>query len=67
VPGAYSEDAALKAYPKCETVPCDDYEAAFEVPLFLITYGVVCLMHLFTLVFVFAMICFVGSGTLVGG
>ncbi|KAJ8432591.1 hypothetical protein Cgig2_008676 [Carnegiea gigantea] len=30
VPGAYSEDAALKAYPKCETVPCDDYEAAFE-------------------------------------
>ncbi|KAI5447021.1 hypothetical protein KIW84_014749, partial [Lathyrus oleraceus] len=30
VPGAYSEDAALKAYPNCETVPCDDYEAAFK-------------------------------------
>ncbi|CAL5199530.1 unnamed protein product [Lathyrus oleraceus] len=30
VPGAYSEDAALKAYPSCETVPCDDYEAAFK-------------------------------------
>ncbi|KAI5414587.1 hypothetical protein KIW84_040176 [Lathyrus oleraceus] len=28
---AYSEDATLKAYPKCETVPCDDYEAAFKV------------------------------------
>ncbi|XP_061345564.1 arogenate dehydratase/prephenate dehydratase 1, chloroplastic [Gastrolobium bilobum] len=28
--GAYSEDAALKAYPKCETVPCDDFEAAFK-------------------------------------
>ncbi|XP_027331436.1 arogenate dehydratase/prephenate dehydratase 1, chloroplastic [Abrus precatorius] len=30
LPGAYSEDAALKAYPKCETVPCDDFEAAFK-------------------------------------
>ncbi|KAL5066302.1 hypothetical protein RYX36_028039 [Vicia faba] len=30
LPGAYSEDAALKAYPKCETVPLDDYEAAFK-------------------------------------
>ncbi|XVE51099.1 hypothetical protein DITRI_Ditri02bG0011500 [Diplodiscus trichospermus] len=29
-PGAYSEDAALKAYPNCETVPCDQYEAAFN-------------------------------------
>ncbi|PQQ18398.1 arogenate dehydratase/prephenate dehydratase 1 chloroplastic [Prunus yedoensis var. nudiflora] len=29
LPGAYSEDAALKAYPKCETVPCDQFEAAF--------------------------------------
>ncbi|KAA8515515.1 hypothetical protein F0562_018874 [Nyssa sinensis] len=29
VPGAYSEAAALKAYPKCETVPCDQFEAAF--------------------------------------
>ncbi|KAL1806008.1 hypothetical protein ACET3Z_029076 [Daucus carota] len=31
VPGAYSEAAALKAYPKCETVPCDQFEAAFKV------------------------------------
>uniref|UniRef100_A0A166F488 Prephenate dehydratase domain-containing protein n=1 Tax=Daucus carota subsp. sativus TaxID=79200 RepID=A0A166F488_DAUCS len=30
VPGAYSEAAALKAYPKCETVPCDQFEAAFK-------------------------------------
>ncbi|MED6144115.1 ADP,ATP carrier protein [Stylosanthes scabra] len=30
LPGAYSEDAALKAYPKCETVPCDEFEAAFK-------------------------------------
>ncbi|RDX87890.1 Arogenate dehydratase/prephenate dehydratase 1, chloroplastic, partial [Mucuna pruriens] len=30
LPGAYSEDAALKAYPKCETVPCDNFEAAFK-------------------------------------
>ncbi|MCD9640058.1 ADP,ATP carrier protein [Datura stramonium] len=29
-PGAYSEAAALKAYPKCETVPCDQFEAAFK-------------------------------------
>lgn len=29
-PGAFSEAAALKAYPKCETVPCDEYEQAFE-------------------------------------
>ncbi|XP_075476228.1 arogenate dehydratase/prephenate dehydratase 1, chloroplastic-like isoform X2 [Primulina tabacum] len=29
IPGAYSEAAALKAYPKCETVPCDQFEAAF--------------------------------------
>ncbi|XP_061336964.1 arogenate dehydratase/prephenate dehydratase 1, chloroplastic-like [Gastrolobium bilobum] len=29
-PGSYSEDAALKAYPKCETVPCDDFEAVFK-------------------------------------
>lgn len=29
-PGAYSESAALKAYPKCETVPCDEFEAAFK-------------------------------------
>ncbi|XP_020968710.1 arogenate dehydratase/prephenate dehydratase 1, chloroplastic-like [Arachis ipaensis] len=26
LPGAYSEDAALKAYPKCETVPCDKFQ-----------------------------------------
>uniref|UniRef100_A0A5B6YWY5 Uncharacterized protein n=1 Tax=Davidia involucrata TaxID=16924 RepID=A0A5B6YWY5_DAVIN len=30
VTGAYSEAAALKAYPKCETVPCDQFEAAFK-------------------------------------
>ncbi|GFP79053.1 arogenate dehydratase/prephenate dehydratase 1 chloroplastic [Phtheirospermum japonicum] len=30
VPGAYSEAAALKAYPNCETVPCDLFEAAFK-------------------------------------
>ena len=27
--GAYSEIAALKAYPKCETIPCNDFKAAF--------------------------------------
>ncbi|KAK8612463.1 hypothetical protein V6N13_092578 [Hibiscus sabdariffa] len=30
-PGAYGEEAALKAYPNCETVPCDQFEAAFDV------------------------------------
>ncbi|KAL5775338.1 hypothetical protein ACOSP7_012895 [Xanthoceras sorbifolium] len=30
IPGAYSEAAALKAYPKCETVPCEQFEAAFK-------------------------------------
>ncbi|XP_059661084.1 arogenate dehydratase/prephenate dehydratase 1, chloroplastic-like [Cornus florida] len=30
VPGAYSEDAALKAFPQCETVPCDEFEDAFK-------------------------------------
>ena len=29
--GSYSEDAALKLYPKCETVPCKDFEDAFKV------------------------------------
>ncbi|XP_076945647.1 arogenate dehydratase/prephenate dehydratase 1, chloroplastic-like [Bidens hawaiensis] len=29
VPGAYSEAAALKAYPKCETIPCEEYESVF--------------------------------------
>ncbi|GMY09877.1 arogenate dehydratase/prephenate dehydratase 1, chloroplastic-like [Fagus crenata] len=28
--GSYSEDAALKPYPKCETVPCKDFEDAFK-------------------------------------
>jgi len=32
LPGAYTEDAALKAYPKCETVPCEDFETSFKVP-----------------------------------
>ncbi|XP_071922601.1 arogenate dehydratase/prephenate dehydratase 1, chloroplastic isoform X5 [Coffea arabica] len=30
LPSAYSEAAALKAYPKCETVPCDEFEAVFK-------------------------------------
>eukprot|EP01018_Ginkgo_biloba_P009248 Gb_31913 [translate_table: standard] len=30
VPGAYSEIAALKAYPQCEAVPCEQFEAAFQ-------------------------------------
>ncbi|EEF32706.1 arogenate dehydratase/prephenate dehydratase 1, chloroplastic isoform X1 [Ricinus communis] len=30
LPGSYSEDAALKAYPKSETVPCDEFEDAFK-------------------------------------
>ncbi|KAH7675586.1 Prephenate dehydratase protein [Dioscorea alata] len=30
VPGAFSEDAALKAYPMCETVPCEQCEVAFK-------------------------------------
>ncbi|KAK9284679.1 hypothetical protein L1049_023855 [Liquidambar formosana] len=30
VPGSYSEDAALKAYPHCETVPCNEFEDAFK-------------------------------------
>lgn len=29
-PGSLSEDAALKAYPQCETVPCKQIEAAFK-------------------------------------
>ncbi|EPS59227.1 arogenate/prephenate dehydratase [Genlisea aurea] len=29
-PGAYSEDAALKVYPTCETVPCDQFESTFK-------------------------------------
>ncbi|KAL5099919.1 hypothetical protein RYX36_004246, partial [Vicia faba] len=30
VSGNYSEDVSLIAYPNCETLPCDDYEAAFK-------------------------------------
>nr|XP_027086787.1 arogenate dehydratase/prephenate dehydratase 1, chloroplastic-like isoform X3 [Coffea arabica] len=30
LPGAYSEAAALRAYPECETVPCDEFEAVFK-------------------------------------
>ncbi|CAN6477084.1 unnamed protein product [Victoria cruziana] len=30
VPCAYSEEVALKAYPQCEAVPCDEFEAAFK-------------------------------------
>ncbi|KAK9155684.1 hypothetical protein Sjap_003164 [Stephania japonica] len=29
-PGSFSEAAALKAYPLCEAVPCDEFEAAFR-------------------------------------
>lgn len=28
--GAYSEDAALKAYPQCETFPCEEFEDTFK-------------------------------------
>lgn len=31
LPGSYSEDAALKAYPNCKSVPCDEFEDAFKV------------------------------------
>ena len=31
VPGAYSEMAAGRAYPNCEAVPCEQFEAAFKV------------------------------------
>ncbi|KMZ56867.1 Prephenate dehydratase [Zostera marina] len=30
LPGAYSESAAAKAYPKCEAVPCEQFETTFE-------------------------------------
>ncbi|KAJ8551963.1 hypothetical protein K7X08_028406 [Anisodus acutangulus] len=30
VPGAYSEAAAGKAYPKCDAIPCDQFEVAFQ-------------------------------------
>ncbi|KAI4980752.1 hypothetical protein ZWY2020_021237 [Hordeum vulgare] len=30
-PGAYSEAAAKKAYPSCETVPCEYFETAFQI------------------------------------
>nr|GEX47908.1 arogenate dehydratase/prephenate dehydratase 1, chloroplastic [Tanacetum cinerariifolium] len=31
LPGTYSEIAALKAYPMCKTVPCDQIESAVEL------------------------------------
>lgn len=34
--GSYSEDAALKACPNCETVPCSEIEDAFKVTYFLL-------------------------------
>ncbi|PSR95162.1 Arogenate dehydratase/prephenate dehydratase [Actinidia chinensis var. chinensis] len=30
VSGAYSESAAVKAYPNCEAVPCEQFDTAFE-------------------------------------
>ena len=33
MPGAYSEAAASSAYPNCEAVPCEQFEAAFQVKL----------------------------------
>ncbi|KAJ8513147.1 hypothetical protein OPV22_003581 [Ensete ventricosum] len=30
LPGAFSEAAALKAYPQCEAVPCEQFEVAFK-------------------------------------
>ncbi|KAF2300500.1 hypothetical protein GH714_013839 [Hevea brasiliensis] len=33
VRGAYSESAAEKAYPNCEAVPCEQFDAAFESSL----------------------------------
>ncbi|KAL2341290.1 hypothetical protein Fmac_009230 [Flemingia macrophylla] len=30
LPGSYSEEAALKAYPECETVPCADFQTALK-------------------------------------
>ncbi|XP_047978553.1 arogenate dehydratase/prephenate dehydratase 1, chloroplastic-like [Salvia hispanica] len=30
VPGAYGEDAAVKAYPNCETIPCHDFVDAIQ-------------------------------------
>ncbi|PIA57807.1 hypothetical protein AQUCO_00500019v1 [Aquilegia coerulea] len=40
-PGAFSESAARKAYPMCETVPCDQFEAAFKaVELWLVNKAV---------------------------
>ncbi|XP_002989020.2 arogenate dehydratase/prephenate dehydratase 6, chloroplastic [Selaginella moellendorffii] len=30
VPGAYSEAAASKAYPECEPIPCEQFEATFQ-------------------------------------
>lgn len=31
LPGSYGEEAAIKSYPKCETVPCNEFEDAFKV------------------------------------
>ncbi|KAF5175511.1 Arogenate dehydratase/prephenate dehydratase 1 protein [Thalictrum thalictroides] len=40
-PGAFSECAARKAYPLCETVPCEQFEAAFKaVELWLVNKAV---------------------------
>ncbi|KAF6167831.1 hypothetical protein GIB67_027609 [Kingdonia uniflora] len=33
VPGPYSKAASLKAYPECEAIPCDQFEATFRAEL----------------------------------
>jgi hypothetical protein len=34
-PGAYSEAAAYDAFPGCEAVPCEQFDAAFQVNCFI--------------------------------
>lgn len=46
MPGAYGEAAALKAYPNCETVPCEKYEKAFKVLIINIFLVFSCCMNL---------------------
>lgn len=34
IPGTYSEEAAIMAYPSCEAVPCDQFEATLQAVQF---------------------------------